>query len=153
MSKSLKYVSDFEFPSECGFSGSAGRTMVKGYARGGRSVMEKATGERYPSRSAMIKHEAEETPRMRREELIERSRVSRPAPPPRRAMPVAPREPMIAMKKGGATLSKPQQAKVGRVMGEYKAGELHSGSKSGPVVKSRDQAIAIALSEARKRGK
>jgi hypothetical protein len=42
------------------------------------------------------------------------------------------------------------QAKVGKVMGEYKAGKLHSGSKKGPVVKSRDQAIAIALSEAGK---
>ena len=42
------------------------------------------------------------------------------------------------------------QAKVGKVMGEYKSGALHSGSKKGPVVKSRDQAIAIALSEAGK---
>lgn len=39
-------------------------------------------------------------------------------------------------------------AKVGKVMHEYKMGELHSGSKSGPAVKSRKQAIAIALSEA-----
>lgn len=35
-------------------------------------------------------------------------------------------------------------------MGEFKAGTLHSGSKKGPVVKSRKQAIAIALSEAGK---
>jgi hypothetical protein len=39
--------------------------------------------------------------------------------------------------------------KVGKVMGEYKAGSLHSG-KGGPVVKSRKQAVAIALSEAGK---
>lgn len=39
--------------------------------------------------------------------------------------------------------------KVTKVMREFKAGELHSGKK-GPVVKSRDQAIAIALSEAGK---
>ena len=45
-----------------------------------------------------------------------------------------------------ATKQKP--AKIGKVMKEYKAGELHSGSKSGPVVKSRKQAIAIAMSEA-----
>lgn len=38
--------------------------------------------------------------------------------------------------------------KVGKVMGEYKAGTLHSG-KGGPVVKSRKQAVAIALSEAK----
>jgi hypothetical protein len=43
---------------------------------------------------------------------------------------------------------KKKPAKVGKVMKEYKAGELHSGSKSGPVVQSRKQAVAIALSEA-----
>lgn len=43
---------------------------------------------------------------------------------------------------------KEKEAKVGKVMKEYKAGELHSGSKSGPAVKSRKQAIAIAMSEA-----
>lgn len=30
-----KYVKDFEFPTEAGFTASAGKTMVKGYARGG----------------------------------------------------------------------------------------------------------------------
>ena len=39
--------------------------------------------------------------------------------------------------------------KVKKVMKEFKAGALHSGSKKGPVVKSRKQAIAIALSEAK----
>jgi hypothetical protein len=46
--------------------------------------------------------------------------------------------------------------KVKKVMGEYKRGTLHSGSKKGPKVKSRKQAVAIALSEqrrTRKRGK
>ena len=38
--------------------------------------------------------------------------------------------------------------KVGKVMREYKEGTLHSGSKKGPEVTSRKQAIAIALSEA-----
>ncbi len=42
--------------------------------------------------------------------------------------------------------------KVAKVMREYKKGELHSGSKKGPVVKNPKQAIAIALSEARKAG-
>ena len=36
------------------------------------------------------------------------------------------------------------------IMEEFKSGELHSGSKSGPVVTNRKQAIAIALSEKRK---
>ena len=39
--------------------------------------------------------------------------------------------------------------KMGKVMHEYKEGTLHSG-KGGPVVKSRKQAIAIAMSEANK---
>lgn len=42
--------------------------------------------------------------------------------------------------------------KIHKVMHEFKHGELHSGSKKGPEVTSRKQAIAIALSEAR-RGK
>ncbi len=33
-------------------------------------------------------------------------------------------------------------------MKEYKKGKLHSGSKKGPVVKNKKQAIAIAMSEA-----
>lgn len=40
--------------------------------------------------------------------------------------------------------------KVKKVMKEYGAGKLHSGSKAGPVVKSKKQAVAIALSEKRK---
>ena len=40
--------------------------------------------------------------------------------------------------------------KVQKVMGEYKRGTLHSGSKKGPKVKSRKQAVAIALSEQRR---
>jgi hypothetical protein len=47
-----------------------------------------------------------------------------------------------------ATTKKQKQAKVGKVMGEYKEGTLHSG-KGGPVVKDRSQAIAIAMSEAK----
>lgn len=45
-----------------------------------------------------------------------------------------------------------RQDKVQKVMHEFKHGALHSGSKKGPKVKSRKQAIAIAMSEAR-RGK
>ena len=46
------------------------------------------------------------------------------------------------------------QKKISKVMREYKAGTLHSG-KGGPVVKSKKQAVAIALSQAGKsrRGK
>jgi hypothetical protein len=44
-----------------------------------------------------------------------------------------------------------QQGKVEKVMREYKSGALKSGKKGpgkGPVVKSRKQAVAIAMSEA-----
>jgi hypothetical protein len=44
------------------------------------------------------------------------------------------------------------KAKVEKVMHEFKENKLHSGSKKGPKVESRKQAIAIALSEARKSG-
>ena len=43
--------------------------------------------------------------------------------------------------------------KISAVMNEFKHGELHSGSKKGPKVVKPKQAIAIALSESRKKGK
>jgi hypothetical protein len=42
------------------------------------------------------------------------------------------------------------ERKVATVMHEWGKGELHSGSKKGPVVKDQRQAVAIALSQARK---
>lgn len=42
------------------------------------------------------------------------------------------------------------KAKVKKTMDEWKSGTLHSGSKQGPVVKNQKQAVAIALSQARK---
>jgi hypothetical protein len=41
-----------------------------------------------------------------------------------------------------------KMAKVGKVMKEWKSGTLHSGSKTGKVVTSQKQAVAIAMSEA-----
>ena len=49
---------------------------------------------------------------------------------------------------GRGVIKKAKGGKVQKVMKEFKQGKLHSGSKKGPVVKSRKQAIAIALSEA-----
>jgi len=45
------------------------------------------------------------------------------------------------------------RGKVAKVMREFKEGSLHSGSKKGPVIKDKQQAIAVALSEQRKADK
>lgn len=44
------------------------------------------------------------------------------------------------------------RTKIEKTMHEYKEGELHTGSKKGPIVKNKKQAVAIALSQARKEG-
>ena len=44
--------------------------------------------------------------------------------------------------------NKMNYSKVGKVMHEFKAGTLHSGSKKGKKVTNKSQAIAIAMSEA-----
>ena len=50
--------------------------------------------------------------------------------------------------KGGPV--KRAEAKMAKVMGEFASGKLHSGSKKGPEVTNKKQAVAIAMSEARK---
>lgn len=45
------------------------------------------------------------------------------------------------------------ERKIAKVMKEGMEGELHSGSKKGPIVKKRSQMIAIALSEAKRNKK
>lgn len=246
MGKTLKYVSEFIFPSDKGYSGSAGQQMVKGYARGGScGPMKKASGGAVdnPRRPLMERTLPEYIDEINREEtmlrqpLMDRTmreyidainreramemaagramalpRLSRPisqglrspraeiareraimgedagyakggmamrkqyptnngkpmisgpkaAPAPKADMLYSKKEnsaknlladgkaPNLPSAKGGVNMAKGGSAKVGKVMREFKAGELHSGSKSGPVVKSRKQAIAIGLSEARK---
>jgi len=58
-------------------------------------------------------------------------------------------KPVKHAKKIGAKKGK---LKIKRVMEEFKEHKLHSGSKKGPEVTNPKQAIAIALSEARKEG-
>jgi hypothetical protein len=58
----------------------------------------------------------------------------------------------------GPTKTKAQRAKVMHTeMSKFKNKTLHSGSKKGPIVKSRAQAVAIGLSESgqsrRKKGR
>lgn len=52
-------------------------------------------------------------------------------------------------------MKKPSRSKekIKKVMHEWKEGELHSGSKQGPVVRNPKQAIAIALSESKKKSR
>lgn len=44
--------------------------------------------------------------------------------------------------------TKPQK-KIHKIMKEFSEGKLHSGFKKGPIVKNKDQAIAIAMHESR----
>lgn len=215
-----KYVKDFNFDSKFGFTGSAGKSTVKAYMRGGAvrkapldaSVPKQVATDMRPLRTANAKTAMKEgneknvsgasgkiktagqyaqggmacgykkggkskkapakkaarrstkkddamAEQVLAQMLSQASQTGAmpgipmqgmPMPAPgARAVPAASQAPMLPMKSGG--MSKAQQAKVGRVMGEYKSGKLHSGSKSGPMVKSRDQAVAIAMSEARKK--
>jgi hypothetical protein len=113
MGKNLKYVADFEFPSDCGFSGSSGKTMVKGYARGGAATPA-------PVKAAVHKHERAMHAGQPPTKLAKGGMAKRPPMPPtqaaagmarkpampmqakRRSVPVAPAGPMIGMKKGGS---------------------------------------------------
>lgn len=189
MSKSFKYVKDFDFPESCGFSGSAGRTMVKGYARGGAKEM--CEGGKYakggaPNVRNVIRNERKELNRVedkRRDAGREIARVRsemqydknemRGVPgggqgmlrnigalgvlanknPGETRANTAPALPGQTMMKKGGSIPKKGAYKIGKVMGEFKSGDLHSGSKEGPKVKNRKQALAIAISEARSAGK
>ena len=48
--------------------------------------------------------------------------------------------------------SKKAEKKMTKVYHEFGKGELHSGSKEGPIVTNPKQASAIAISEARRKG-
>ena len=48
--------------------------------------------------------------------------------------------------------SKKANEKVHKVIKEFEEGKLHSGSKKGPQVKNLKQAVAIGISEAKRKG-
>ena len=87
-----------------------------------------------------------------------RDKIAARAPTPRMGIPkmpeISPFDPSVragygdreipVFKKGGEVKGK----KIAKVMGEYKRGEMRSGSKKGPKVTNPKQAMAIALSEA-----
>ena len=119
-----KYVSEFEFPSEAGFTGSAGKTMVKGYSRGGKSAVKDMAcgGSHYKSggksrakkalkneREEMARVEREtrserrdadsEMKRVRREERVDMAKLSNK--PSRKRYPTDRSEPLIKASRGG----------------------------------------------------
>lgn len=53
--------------------------------------------------------------------------------------------------KGGPVGGPKGAAKISQTMKEFKQGTLHSGSKHGPEVTDRKQAVAIALNQARRK--
>lgn len=54
-------MKDFEFPASFGFTGSAGKSMVKGYARGGKAKSDAAQDKKMVKR-AVHKHEKAQHP-------------------------------------------------------------------------------------------
>lgn len=56
------------------------------------------------------------------------------------------------MKEKDKKYSKKAEKKIKKVMHEFGEGKLHSGSKKGPMVTNPKQAIAIGISEARRKG-
>lgn len=175
----VKYVKDFEFSADRGFHKSAEPMKAKASygdmparakpnaAAMGAKKMESAPGRaKYAGggRTSYAALQAKQAATKAREEAFRKAnsvearaaaaraaRAARSGPtrslrpaPTMTIMPVPMSDDgMVMAKKGG---------KVEKVMREYKEGKLHSGSKKGPVVKDRKQAVAIALSEARKSG-
>jgi hypothetical protein len=136
LAMAVKYVKDFEFSKDAGFSSSCG-PMKKAMGGGVRRPLDR-----------MMREERKAMPvrRTMAEAAQRRQMADRPVEAERPMMrrPAAPMAPTM-MKKGGDVKGK----KIAKVMREFKKGELHSG-KDGPVVKNPKQAMAIALSEARK---
>lgn len=173
----VKYVKDFEFSPDRGFHKSAEPMKAKASYRDmparakpnaaamGAKKMESAPGRaKYAAggRTSYADLQMKKAATKAREEAFRKAnsvearaaaaraaRAARSGPtrslrpaPTMTIMPVPMSDDgMVMAKKGG---------KIEKVMREYKEGKLHSGSKKGPVVKDRKQAVAIALSEARK---
>jgi hypothetical protein len=148
MGKNLKY-------GEFTFGESKAKPTAAGYARGGMKREPEAVVKREVALlrkagapKALIKHEVREikgekdTPATKKAEVAMLRKAKAP-----RAMLEHEMKESVAMRDGGK-MSK-MDKKVGKVMGEFKEGSLHSG-KNGPVVKNPKQAVAIALSEGRK---
>jgi hypothetical protein len=173
----VKYVKDFEFSPDRGFHKSAEPMKAKASYRDmparakpnaaamGAKKMESAPGSaKYAGggRTSYADLQAKQAATKAREAAFRKAnsvearaaaaraaRAARSAPTrslrPEPRMTINP----VPMQDDGMVMAK-KGGKVEKVMREYKEGKLHSGSKKGPVVKNRKQAVAIALSEARR---
>lgn len=97
-------------------------------------------GEKFPSREDVMKGFKDST---RTRSGFDFTRTTTPVKPHTRSMP----QKKVA---DVAPVKKARGGKVAKVMHEFKAGDLRSGSKTGPKVTNPKQAIAIALSEAKR---
>ena len=128
MGKNLKYGEfDFGQPKTAMKKGGMCKTDT-GYAKGGPKMPAKREPEAMVRKEVALLRKAGAPKALIRHEMTEMS------------------EPK-ALKKGGAAK---MDMKMGKVMREYGDRELHSGSKTGPIVENPKQALAIAYSEGRK---
>ena len=189
MSKTLKYVKEFDFNAKpCKYAYGGGVFDGVGVARGAAKLADKVKNSRAGDAMQKVRRDVDrnEIPRQRKFDDNQRQKNQLVPPPadapsaPAMPPPAGPRlgaiPPAAAMAPAGLAAARPFKKggnvkmasggyyskggkatagdkKMSKVMGEFKAGELHSGSKKGPAVTSRKQAVAIAMSEARKASK
>jgi hypothetical protein len=172
----IRYVKDFEFPSAAGYTKSATKVTGQMYAKGGDVKAPKGKGMMImigvglPKKGPMKKAEGGSTNAPGSNIPMDPDYMKRLGKSPGQGTPkkAAPKKPAPSTVPGSdiptdsdymKRLESSQYAKggkakmekkVGKVMHEFKSGELHSGSKKGPMVKNPKQAIAIALSEGKK---
>lgn len=133
----VKYLRDFEFPSDRGFHGSNKMPAKVGKASGAPHMESKpkvGKGQGFAEGGRVPGYDMDRLPAKN---------------PPGRGMDLAPSKPFKGeyqgYAKGGMTKG---EKKIGKVMREYKEGKLHSG-KNGPKVTNPKQAMAIALAQSR----
>ena len=174
----VRYVKDFEFPAAAGYTKSApSKVTGQMYAKGGDVKAPKGKGMMImigigtPKKGPMKKAEGGGTNAPGSNIPMDPDYMKRLGKSPGQGTPkkAAPKKPAPStvpgsdiptdddyMKrledsskyaKGGKAK---MQDKIGKVMHEFKAGELHSGSKKGAMVKNAKQALAIAMSEGKK---
>lgn len=159
MGKTLKYVQDFDFKAKpCNYA------MGGGVFDGTSSALrDKVKQARSVDAMKKVRRDIDrnEMPRRQSAKIDQSGPKIQPPPPAGPNAPlIQPTPPNAALNKlasvgnpaiaAARPFKKGGVAKVGKVMGEFKSGKLHSGSKKGPVVTSKKQAVAIALSEAKK---